>query len=260
MRVALAIEYDGHGFCGWQRQKHCHSVQAEVEAALARIIDDEVTVHCAGRTDAGVHAAAQVVHFDTRVKRPLRAWTFGVNSHMGRSVAVHWAAEVPDDFHARFQALDRSYRYSILNRPTRPGLASGKLGWERLPLDAAAMHRAAQLLVGEHDFQSFRAAQCQAHHAVREIKAITVRREGARIDIDITANGFLHNMVRIITGCLIRIGRGEAAAGWLASVLAMRDRTLAAKTAAPTGLCFLQPRYPERFAIPDFLSAGSVQV
>lgn len=260
MRIALAVEYDGRPFCGWQRQKHCHSVQAELEAALARIIDDEVTVHCAGRTDTGVHAAAQIVHFDTAVARPLRAWTFGVNSHLASAVAVHWAAAMPDDFHARFSAFERSYRYSILNRSTRPGLASGRLGWERQPLDALQMHRQAQVLVGEHDFQSFRAAQCQAAHAVREIRSISVTRRGARIDIDISANGFLHNMVRIITGCLIRIGRGEAGPGWLASVLAARDRTLAAKTVAPGGLCFLQPRYPEHYGVPDFVATQSVAI
>ena len=258
MRIALAIEYDGSAFCGWQRQKHCHSVQAEVEAALAQIADASVTVHCAGRTDTGVHALAQIVHFDSPAKRPLRAWTFGMNSHLARSVAVHWAAEMPDDFHARFTACDRSYRYSILNRDTRPGLLASRLSWERMPLDVAAMHLAAQVLVGEHDFQSFRAAECQARHAVREIRSIAVSRHGRCVSIDVTANGFLHNMVRIITGCLIRIGRGEADAAWLRQVLLERDRTVAAKTAAPTGLCFLQPTYPKRFGVPDFVAREAV--
>ena len=176
-RIALAVEYDGQGFCGWQRQPHCHSVQAEVEAALGQISQQEVTVYCAGRTDTGVHASAQIVHFDTDLERPLRAWTFGANSHLDKRVAIHWAAEVPLDFHARFSALDRSYRYTILNRATRPGYQAGTMGWERIPLDADRMNRAAQALLGEHDFSSFRSAECQANHAVRTMKRIEVRRE-----------------------------------------------------------------------------------
>jgi len=168
-RIALAVEYDGRGFCGWQRQPHCHSVQAEVESALSKIAQQSITIHCAGRTDTGVHATAQVVHFDSPVERPLRAWTFGANSHLDQRVAIHWAAVMPEDFHARFSAIDRSYRYTILNRATRPGYQAGTLGWERVPLDAEKMHLAAQHLVGEHDFTSFRSAECQANHAIRLI-------------------------------------------------------------------------------------------
>jgi len=251
-RIALAIEYDGGGFCGWQRQPHCHSVQAEVEQALSKIAQTPITIYCAGRTDTGVHAAAQVVHFDTAAKRPLRAWTFGTNSHLDRRVSVHWAAPVPDNFHARFSATERSYRYTLLNRSTRPGYQAGTLGWERVQLDARRMHDAAQALVGEHDFSSFRSSECQANHAVRLLKHIEVKRVQDRVMIEITANGFLHNMVRILTGCLLAIGRGDRDQYWLSELLAARDRTQAGVTAPPHGLCFLQPRYPDEFGVPDF--------
>lgn len=251
-RIALAVEYDGEGFCGWQRQSHCHSVQAELEQALSAIAQQPITVHCAGRTDAGVHALAQVVHFDAPVERPLRAWSFGVNSHLARGVAVHWAMRMPEDFHARFSAVDRSYRYTLVNRATRPGYQSGTLGWERLPLDEQRMHLAAQQILGEHDFTSFRSAHCQANHANRLLKRLDVRREKDRIIVEVQANGFLHNMVRILTGCLIAIGRCEKPIDWMAQLLVAKDRTCAGVTAPPQGLCFLQPSYPEHFGVPDF--------
>lgn len=251
-RIALAVEYDGEGFCGWQRQLHCHSVQAELEQALGKIVQMPVTVYCAGRTDSGVHAAAQIVHFDTELDRPLRAWTFGVNSHLDRRVAVHWAGFMSKDFHARFSAIERSYRYTLLNRSTRPGFQAGTLGWERVPLDAQRMHEAAQSLVGEHDFSSFRSANCQANHAVRLLKKISVFRQQDRVIIDVTANGFLHNMVRIITGCLLAIGRDEQPTDWMATLLKNQDRTRAGVTAKPQGLCFVQPGYPPEFGVPNF--------
>ena len=231
-------------------------MQGAVEAALSRVADAPVTVHCAGRTDAGVHALAQVCHFDAPVARPIRAWTFGVNSHLPEAIAVHWAARVADDFHARHSALWRAYRYTILNRPARPGLEAGRVGWVREPLDAARMHAAAQALVGEHDFQSFRAAGCQAPHAVREIHAIAVRREGARVTLEVRANAFVHNMVRIVAGSLVAVGRGDRPVGWIAEVLGARDRTEGGATAAPGGLAFVQPGYPERFGVPDFAAPG----
>lgn len=251
-RIALAVEYDGEGFCGWQRQPHCHSVQAEVEQALSKIAQTPITIYCAGRTDTGVHAAAQIVHFETSVVRPLRAWTFGVNSHLDRRVAVHWASPMATDFHARFSAIERSYRYTLLNRPTRPAYQAGSLGWERTHLDDQRMHDAAQVLLGEHDFSSFRSSDCQANHAVRRLKRITVSRVQDRVIIEITANGFLHNMVRILTGCLLAIGRGERPQSWMSDLLAIRDRTQAGVTAPPHGLCFLQPGYPSEFGVPDF--------
>lgn len=227
-------------------------MQQSVEAALARVADRPVTVHCAGRTDAGVHALAQVCHFEAPVERPLRAWTFGVNSHLPPAVAVHWAGAMPADFHARHSARARSYRYTILNRPTRPALEADRVAWVREPLDADAMDEAARHLVGEHDFDSFRAAGCQARHAVREVLAIGVRREGVRVALEITANAFVHNMVRIIAGSLIEVGRGDRPPGWIAELLAARDRTRGGATAPPGGLVFLAPTYPTRFGVPDF--------
>ena len=227
-------------------------MQRRVEEALARVADAPVTVHCAGRTDAGVHALAQVCHFDAPAPRSMRAWAFGANSHLPPAVAVHWASPVPGDFHARHSALRRSYRYTILNRPTRPALEADRVAWVREPLDADAMHAAAQVLVGEHDFDAFRAAACQARHAVREVLAIGVRREGARVSLDITANAFLHNMVRIVAGSLIAVGRGDRPVGWIGELLELRDRTRGGVTAPPGGLVFLQPGYPERFGVPDF--------
>ncbi len=252
MKIALAVEYDGAPFCGWQIQPHCHSVQAEVEQALSRIADEPISVSCSGRTDTGVHAVAQVVHFETQAVRPLRAWTFGANTHLSSSVAIHWAGEVQDDFHARFKALNRSYQYRILNRGTRSGLHAGKLSWVNQPLDADAMHAAAQRLLGVHDFSAFRSAYCQAKHAVRDLQQLDVKRSGQLITIDVRANGFLHNMVRILAGCLIRIGKGEASADWLQAVLAAGDRTQAGMTAPAQGLCFIQPTYPAEYEIPDF--------
>ena len=213
---------------------------------------EDITVYCAGRTDTGVHARAQIVHFDTSVQRPLRAWSFGVNSNLDRRVAIHWAAHMPAHFHARFAAIDRSYRYTLLNRPTRPGFQASTIGWERMPLDTQRMHAAAQLILGEHDFSSFRSAECQADHANRLLKRLDVHRERERVYIDVTANGFLHNMVRILTGCLLAIGRGQRPVDWMAKLLHARDRTQAGVTAKPQGLCFLQPSYPAEFAVPDF--------
>jgi len=252
MRIALAVEYDGSPFCGWQIQPHCHSVQAELEQALSRIADEPISVSCAGRTDTGVHGVAQVVHFDTSVVRPMRAWTFGTNTHLCAQVAVHWAGEVRNDFHARFKALSRSYHYRILNRDTRSGMHAGKLSWVNQPLDVEAMHLAAQQLLGTHDFSAFRSADCQAKHAIRELQQLDVTRRGQLVGIDVRANGFLHNMVRILAGCLIRIGKGEADADWLLHVLHERDRTLAGMTAPAKGLSFVQPTYPPEFGIPDF--------
>lgn len=254
MRVALAVEYDGHAYCGWQRQPHSVSVQASVEAALSRIANEPITVHCSGRTDTGVHAAAQIVHFDTSAKRDLTAWTFGVNSVLERDISIHWASKVPDDFHARFSADSRSYRYTILNRATRPGLDHKRLSWQRDPLDVERMQLACVSLLGEHDFSSFRSAECQANHPIRVLHELDVRRLGDRVIIDIRANGFLHNMVRIIAGCLMAIGKGEKPTDWLLTLLAAKDRTHSAATAPPNGLCFLQAHYPNRFAVPTFIA------
>ena len=250
MRFALGIEYDGSGFQGWQRLSHGPSVQAAVEQALAFVLDHPVAVVCAGRTDAGVHGACQVVHFDTDAERTAYALRQGGNSRLPKSVAVLWAQLVPPDFHARYSARARRYRYTILNREVRPALLRDHLTWERLPLDAAAMHRAARALVGEHDFSAFRAIQCQARHAVRDVHAIEVRREGEHVVVEIQANAFLHHMVRNIVGSLLVVGRGEQPEGWIATLLAGRDRTVAGPTAPSAGLVFLGPRYPPEWGLP----------
>lgn len=251
MRIALGIEYDGTDFMGWQRLSHGPSVQAEVERALSKVADTPVQVTCAGRTDAGVHARCQVVHFDTGAERDMRGWTLGACSNLPTSIAVLWAQPVPDDFHARHGARGRRYRYSILNRPVRAALDARYVTWERRPLDADAMHRAAQALIGEHDFSAFRAIACQARHAWREVREVQVCREGERVIVEVEANAFLHHMVRNIVGSLLPIGRGERSPSWMAELLAGRDREVAGPTAPASGLAFIGPRYPAEWGLPE---------
>src|SRR5690242_7745363 len=250
MRVALGIEYDGTDYFGWQRLAHGPSLQAEVEAALSFVADHAIAVTCAGRTDAGVHARCQVVHFDSDAARDERAWTLGSNTRLPVGISVLWAREVPADFHARFSARARRYRYTILNRAIRPALDARYVAWERRPLDAEAMHQSAQALVGEHDFSAFRAISCQATHARRAVNAVAVRREGERVHVDIEANAFLHHMVRNIVGSLFLVGAGERPIGWIAEVLASRDRAKAGATAPAQGLTFIGPGYPAQWALP----------
>ncbi len=250
MRLAFVVEYRGGRYLGWQRQRDGRTLQGEVEAALGYVADHPVTVVAAGRTDAGVHASAQVIHLDTVAERPQHAWLFGVNSRLPRDIAMRWCAPVDETFHARFSATARAYRYSIVNRRLRPALLHEVCAWERRPLDAEAMNRAAQVLVGEHDFSAFRAAGCQARSPVRRVTRIDVRREGDLVVLEITANAFLHNMVRIVTGALLRVGRGEAPAAWVAQVLAGRDRRGGGTTAPAQGLCLCAVHYPERFGVP----------
>lgn len=250
MRIALGLEYDGSGFSGFERQPARRTVQGEVEEALTRIAASPIRVICAGRTDAGVHASAQVVHFDTSAPRPRHAWVRGTNTYLPKDVAVQWARIVDDDFHARFLALRRRYRYIIVNRSTRPALLAGRAAWEFRPIDARLMRIGARHLVGEHDFSSFRAAGCQASNPVRRVHRIDVRRIGERIAIDVEANAFLQHMVRNIAGTLLAIGTGKRAPGWTASVLAARDRTAAGVTAPPGGLYLVGVDYPEGVGIP----------
>ncbi len=251
MRIALGIEYDGTDFLGWQRLRHGSAVQAEVEKALSRVADAPVEVVCAGRTDSGVHAQCQVVHFDTQAQRSERGWMLGANSHLPASIAVRWAKPVALDFHARFGARARRYRYVILNRPMRPALQARYVTWERRPLDAALMHQAAQALLGEHDFSAFRTVACQARTPVRCVHAITVGREGQNVTMEIQANAFLHHMVRNIVGSLLPVGRGDEPALWIAQLLAGRDRAAAGPTAPAQGLTFLAPLYPSDCLLPD---------
>jgi tRNA pseudouridine38-40 synthase len=249
MRIALGIEYDGTDFLGWQRLSHGASVQGCLERALSFVAAEPIEVTCAGRTDAGVHGRCQVVHFDTEVQRDMRGWVLGTCSNLPTSVAVLWAQPVPDDFHARFSARSRRYRYTILNRGVRPALDARYVTWERLPLDAARMHAAAQVLIGEHDFSAFRAVSCQAKHARRLIKTLQIRRDDAHVIVDIEANAFLHHMVRNIVGSLLVVGRGEQPEAWIAELLAGRNREVAGPTAAASGLTFVGPRYERRWGL-----------
>ena len=251
MRYALGIEYDGSEFLGWQRNHESATVQGAVEEALSFVANHPVEVICAGRTDAGVHAACQVVHFDSEAARNERAWMMGGNTQLPRSVRVLWCQSVSEQFHARYSARARRYRYSILNRAVPPAMQRHFLSWERLPLDAERMHRAAQTLLGEHDFSAFRTAQCQAKHPIRELQTISVRRDGERLSIEVQANAFLHHMVRNIVGSLIPIGRGEKPETWVAELLAGKDRTVAGATAPAEGLVFLGPKYPGEWSLPD---------
>ena len=249
-RIALGLEYDGTAYRGWQAQAHAAGVQAELERALSLVADCRIAVTAAGRTDAGVHAALQVVHFDAPVDRGPRGWVLGANTHLERDISALWACVVDDAFHARYSALARSYRYVILNRRSRPALMRHRAGWVRELLDAETMHSAAQALRGEHDFSSFRAAECQSRTPIRRLESIAVTRQGDYIRVDVTANAFLHHMVRNIVGTLLAVGSGDRSAGWVAEVLAARDRRVGGVTAPPQGLYLAGIRYPIEFNIP----------
>ncbi|MDQ7016040.1 MAG: tRNA pseudouridine(38-40) synthase TruA [Gammaproteobacteria bacterium] len=253
MKIAMGVEYDGSHFCGWQsqvKQIGLRTVQGRVEQALAKVAGEPVKVICAGRTDTGVHAVSQVIHFETVVNRPLKAWLMGGNSHLPADVNFLWAQPVADDFHARFKATARSYRYVILNRPMRSALLREKVTWVYRRLDEALMNEGAQYLLGKHDFTSFRSCSCQAPHPNRSIHSVTVHRQGDYLYIDITANAFLHNMVRIISGVLLAVGKGERQPNWVADVLAAKDRTVAGMTAPGRGLYFISPCYPTEYRLP----------
>jgi len=251
MRYALGIEYDGSGFLGWQRHHGGPTVQAALEAALSYVADAPIEVVCAGRTDAGVHATGQVVHFDSDARRLPRAWLMGTNTRLPGSVRVLWCRPVADDFHARYGARLRSYRYSLLNRPVAPGVWRQYLSWERLPLDAARMHRAAQALVGEHDFSAFRAAECQAKTPMRTVHSIAIDRSTDEIHFVVRANAFLHHMVRNIVGTLVYVGAGRQRPSWVAEVLASHDRNKAAPTFAPEGLYLERIEYDAKWGLPQ---------
>jgi tRNA pseudouridine38-40 synthase len=259
-RFAAGVEYDGRAYSGWQHQPGLHTVQDVLQSALARVADAPVACVCAGRTDAGVHALAQVAHFDSDAARSERGWRLGANTYLPEDVSVTWLREVPAHFHARYSAGARSYRYVILNRDSRPGLATGRATWERRPLDAARMHAAAQSLVGEHDFSAFRAIECQAKSPVRRVESLTVERDDAWVSIAVTANAFLHHMVRNIAGLLIAVGSGDSPQERVAAVLAGRDRKVNAPTAPPDGLYLAAVRYPAEFGLPETGGLASVPV
>ena len=251
-RIALGIEYNGSQFNGYQLQTSgTRTVQGELEKALSKVAAEPIRLSCAGRTDTGVHATGQVVHFDTHAKRELKAWMLGGNTNLPRDIAVHWVRQVSHDFSARFSAVSRSYRYLLYNRKVRPAVFQHNVAWSFETLDAEKMHEAAQLLLGERDFSAFRSSQCQAKHANREMQAITVRRMSDYIVMDIKANAFLHHMVRNIMGTLMVVGRGEQPVSWVADVLEGCDRKVAGMTASAAGLYLVDVEYPEHHGLPE---------
>ncbi len=250
MRYALGIEYDGKNYCGWQRQKSVISVQQMLERALSKIADEPIEVTCAGRTDTGVNATNQVIHFDTDKIRKDVAWTLGVNTHLPNDVAVTWVKSVSEEFHARFSATARRYRYIIYNNRLRSAILSHGISHCHYPLDENLMHQGAQHLVGKHDFTSFRTVHCQSHSPVRTIHHCEVTRQGEYIVVDVKANAFLHHMVRNIVGSLMRVGQSQESIDWIKEVLELKNRCLAGVTAPPEGLYFVEVDYPEQFALP----------
>ncbi|HEY1314260.1 MAG TPA: tRNA pseudouridine(38-40) synthase TruA [Steroidobacteraceae bacterium] len=249
-RVAAIVEYDGTDYAGWQSQEHSASIQDLVQAALSFVAGEPVAAICAGRTDSGVHAIGQVIHFDTHAARTARAWVLGANTKLPPAIALQWAGEVSSGFHARHKAIRRIYRYCILNRSERSGLQRARAAWIHRPLDVAAMHAAAQALVGEHDFSAFRSIQCQSKTTLRRVERIDVRREGDYIWFEIAANAYLHHMVRNIVGTLIAVQRDSDAACAMARVLAGSDRRFAGATAPAAGLYLWRVEYPPIYAIP----------
>ena len=250
MRIALGIEYDGTAYNGWQRQRTGDGVQERVEQALSKVADEPIEIICAGRTDTGVHASGQVVHFDTNSKRSSRGWLLGANSDLPDDVNVTWAQPVSDNFHARFSAVARSYRYLILNRFERSALHRNRAWWVYDPLDIGPMQEAAKYLLGEHDFSGFRAAACQASTAVRNISHLSLTQRGCWMELEVTANAFLQHMVRNITGTLVAIGRGDKSPAWAAEILQSRDRKKGGIAAPPHGLTLVSVAYPDEFDLP----------
>lgn len=251
LRFALCVEYDGSAYQGWQRQSHTKAtIQQHIEKALSKIANEPITVICSGRTDTGVHGCYQIIHFDTKAAREPRAWVLGTNSNLPYDIAVKWAVLVSDDFHARFGATERRYRYLIHNTAVKPALMHRQMTWAYQPLDAERMQEAGDYLVGTHDFSSYRAVACQANSPVRELRELNVRRYGEVIMIEVRANAFLQHMIRNIAGVLMKIGSGEASPLWAKEVLDAKDRRLGGVTALPYGLYFVDVKYPEKFRLP----------
>jgi tRNA pseudouridine38-40 synthase len=250
-RLALGLSYRGSAYQGWQSQPGGRTVQDRVEAALQAFAAQPIRTHCAGRTDSGVHALNQVVHIDAPVQREAHAWVRGSNRYLEHDIAVQWCKPVAADFDARRSALGRRYRYRLLQSPVRPGLEHGLCGWTMHALNGDAMRDAAERLLGEHDFSSFRAAECQALSPVKTLRAIGIVQRGAYWCFDFDADAFLHHMVRNIMGCLVAVGRARKPVAWIDEVLAARSRIVAAPTFAPDGLYFVGPYYDARHAIPE---------
>lgn len=251
-RIALGVEYKGSRYRGWQRQRAgVPSVQETLERALSRVAAGPVSLECAGRTDAAVHASGQVVHFDTLVERPLKAWVMGANANLPGDISVCWAKVMQGDFHARFKACARRYRYVIYNDPVRPAHMAEEVTWNHRPLDIQRMRDAAELLVGTHDFTSFRAVQCQAKSPIKTVHHLKVIEHGRFIVLDVRANAFLHHMVRNFAGVLMTIGAGERPVEWVSEILAARDRRAGGVTAHPYGLYLVRVEYPEEYVLPE---------
>jgi len=251
MRIALGIEYNGHDYHGWQIQRTVPSIQNALQEALSKVANENIVLFCAGRTDAGVHATSQVVHFDTNAKRHIDAWIWGTNTHLSPSIVVKWARHVDYSFHARFSAVARRYCYVIYNHPIRPAILHGRVSWHYYPLDVERMREAAKYLIGEQDFSSFRAAECNSKTPMRNVQEVDIRRQGDFILLEIEANAFLHHMVRNIAGVLMKIGAGEQPPGWMKDVLGAKSRRAAAGTAPADGLYLINVRYPEPYIFPQ---------
>jgi tRNA pseudouridine38-40 synthase len=251
MRLALGVAYRGQAYHGWQSQPDGNTVQDRLELALTRFADRPVGTVCAGRTDAGVHALNQVVHIDVEIEREPFSWVRGTNRYLPDDIAVQWCQPVSDGFHARNSAHGRRYAYLLLESAVRPAIEAGACGWTFRPLDLASMQAGAAMLVGEHDFSAFRSAECQAASPVKQLRSIVIHRRGAYWRFEFDASAFLHHMVRNIMGCLLAVGSGTREPGWLADVLASRERSRAAPTFSPDGLYFVGPYYDARHAIPD---------
>ncbi|MFZ9286926.1 MAG: tRNA pseudouridine(38-40) synthase TruA [Burkholderiaceae bacterium] len=258
MRIALGVSYLGQAYDGWQSQPSGRTVQDHLEGALAQFMDcprEQVSTLCAGRTDAGVHGLMQVVHLDTAIEREPFSWVRGTNRYLPPDIAVQWAQPVPDAFHARASAIARRYAYVLLESPVRPSIDAGRVGWVFRPLDGAAMREAAQLLLGEHDFSSFRAAECQAKTPIKTLTRAELSQRGAYWRFDFEANAFLHHMIRNIMGCLLQVGQGLKPPGWMHEVIAARHRDAAAPTFSPDGLYFLGPVYEAHWGLPQRTAA-----
>ena len=259
-RIALGIEYDGSRFLGWQTQPGGATVQDSLQSALTTIADAGIAVTCAGRTDRGVHARGQVAHFDTGADRPDSAWVRGVNALLPDSIAVLWSKRVPQDFHARYSARSRTYRYVLINRAVRPALEARRAGWFHAPLDVAAMREAARFFVGEHDFSAFRSSECQAKSPVRTVHSLEIEGGEGRIEFTIRANAFLHRMVRNIVGTLVYVGKAKHAPPWAREVLQSLDRARAAPTFAPEGLCLEHVEYEAKWNLPLSPARSSLEL
>ncbi len=255
MRIALGVSYNGGAYQGWQSQSSGLTIQDKLETALGKFTAQRVSTLCAGRTDSGVHGLMQVVHFDTELDRDLHSWVRGTNANLPRDIAVQWAVKTTREFHCRASATSRRYAYVLLQSPIRPSVDYGRVGWTFGDLNLNAMRQAADILVGEHDFTSFRASQCQALSPIKNLMKIAIYQRGAYWRIEFEANAFLHHMIRNIMGCLVQIGLGKKPPEWMAEVLAARDRNVAAPTFSPDGLYFLGPRYDTHWGMPDRTAA-----